>query len=76
MENVSGTLDLGGFLSEDLSEDVCAALCVRTRGRKLISKMAVTDIVSSLLFSPLLFSSISTILLNFSHVIILSLMTN
>ena len=41
MENVSGTLDLGGFLSEDLSEDVCAALCVRTRGRKLISKTAV-----------------------------------
>ena len=41
MENVSGTLDLGGFLSEDLSEDVCAALCVRTQGQKLISKMAV-----------------------------------
>ena len=30
MENVSGTLDLGGFLSEDLSEDMCVALYVRT----------------------------------------------
>ena len=46
MENISGTLDLGGFLSEDLSEDVCAALCVRTRGRKLISKTAVTGQLS------------------------------
>src|SRR5947209_14865528 len=42
MENVSVTLDLGGFLSEDVSEDVCAALCVRSRGRKLISKTAVS----------------------------------